>query len=68
MHEGVDEIPHNLTTRQQRILVDRVAQGERVRDLAGFLGLEPEVIAAGLVEAVQRDATLRESVRLDSAA
>ena len=68
MSEKVDAIPPNLTPRQRRVLADRIAHRERVRDLAVFLGLEPDVIAAGLVEAVERDATLRAGATLHNAA
>ena len=50
--------PSNLSPRH--VPTDRVAQRERVRDLARLLGLEPEAIAAGLLRAVERDPNLRE--------
>ena len=50
--------PSNLSLRH--VPTDRVAQRERVRDLARLLGLEPEAIAAGLLRAVERDPNLRE--------
>ena len=54
----MEATPSNLSPRH--VPIDRVAQRERVRDLARLLGLEPEAIAAGLLRAVERDPNLRE--------
>ncbi|WP_249020269.1 hypothetical protein [Conexibacter sp. S30A1] len=55
--ETMEATPSNLSPRH--VPIDRVAQRERVRELARFLGLEPEAIAAGLLHAVERDPNLR---------
>jgi len=41
------------------VFIARLAERERVRDLASFLGIGSQAIAEGLVEAVERDPSLR---------
>jgi hypothetical protein len=45
-----------------------LAHRERVRELAKFLGLDAGMVAEGLVQAVERDASLRRSTLLHHAA
>jgi hypothetical protein len=45
-----------------------LAHRERVRELAKFLGLDAGTVAEGLVQAVERDASLRRSTLLHHAA
>jgi hypothetical protein len=52
----------------RRTVVIGLAHRERVRELARFLSLDAESIAEGLVEAVDRDPALRQSVYLRRAA
>lgn len=52
--------------RQQEVL--QVASRGRVQDLANFLGLDPEVVADVLVDAVGQDPQLREVPELHHAA
>lgn len=52
----------------RRTVVIGLAHRERVRELARFIGLDAEVIADGLVEAVDRDPALRQSAYLHRAA
>lgn len=52
----------------RQTVVIGLAHRERVRELGRFLGLDAEVIAEGLVEAVDRDPALRQSAYLHRAA
>jgi hypothetical protein len=45
-----------------------LAHRERVRELAKFLGLDARSVAEGLVQAVERDASLKRSTLLHRAA
>ena len=54
--------------RERRSVVVGLAHRERVRELAKFLGLDAESVAEGLVEAVDRDPSLRRSALLHRAA
>ena len=54
--------------RERRIAVIRLANRERVRELAKFLGLDAGSVAEGLVEAVEHDPSLRRSPLLHHAA
>jgi hypothetical protein len=46
--------PANVSLTRREV-VDGLADRNRVRELASFLGLDAESVAEGLVEAVQRD-------------
>ncbi len=48
--------------------VDGLAGRERIRELAQFLGLDVRSIAAGLVEAMDRDPKLLEGAKFHRAA
>lgn len=50
------------------MFVGGLARRNRVRELALFLGMDAGVVAEGLVEAVERDPSLRRVKRLDRAA
>jgi hypothetical protein len=47
------------TTNGQRNVIAQLGRRKNVRDLADFLGINPQVVAEGLVEAARRDPTLR---------
>lgn len=51
---------HRLAPRDHRTeTVDDLSQSPRMRALASFLGCDPQSVAGGIVDAVQRDPMLR---------
>ena len=47
------------TINGEHTLATQLGRRKNVRDLADFLGINPQVVAEGLVEAARRDPTLR---------
>ncbi len=65
---GMDSNTLERVQRERRFVVVRLANRERVRELAKYLGLDAGSVAEGLVEAVEHDPSLRRSPLLHHAA
>jgi hypothetical protein len=66
--ENMERITLVRVPPDRRTVVIGLTHRERVRELAKFLGLDAESVAEGLVEAVERDPSLRRSTLLHRAA
>jgi hypothetical protein len=65
---GMDRFTLERVPQERRPAVVGLADRERVRELAKFLDLDAGSVAEGLVEAVERDPSLRRSSLLHHAA